>query len=413
MLVAFRGPLVVPTRWPLLGEGVAKQKCGSCQFFQEAGLAGSGWCHHPQRNVSSGVLIMVRRNELACRDEWSRSLWQPAAGPRANEDQPFQRSSTAGPLPPTPAENLRSLLGLDAASATPTEGEDVLLSEARIVSEGREPWDPSPRLFPAGSFDPRTAIFRAREAYRDRARAKAAAGRQSAAAEATGEEKSSLEESQADPGVSPSNLSDLDATTSLAGSTEIEESERMPGLSKLMVEPSTIAGPERNNESPSLAEHIEQHPESMSRLRSDESGAETHRIASSSSASMPGEQQDDAVGSGPPRERTLVTPPLQDKGEDETLPGWYRADLPRICRSCRDYRPSADGQRGWCANAWAFTHRRLVHEDDVAPCQSAIGDWWLPVDDVWLVAADVSSHGRATPLLDRLAGKIDPQRRRS
>jgi hypothetical protein len=98
---------------------------------------------------------------------------------------------------------------------------------------------------------------------------------------------------------------------------------------------------------------------------------------------------------------------------NEELPDWYRADLPRICRTCRDYRPSAEGQRGWCANSWAFTHRRLVLEDDPAPCQSAIGDWWLPVDDVWLVAADVSSHGRATPLLDRLTGKADRQRRRS
>ena len=99
--------------------------------------------------------------------------------------------------------------------------------------------------------------------------------------------------------------------------------------------------------------------------------------------------------------------------EREALPEWYRADLPRICRTCRDYRPSAEGQRGWCANAWAFTHRRLVLEDDPAPCQSAIGDWWLPVDDVWLVAADVSSHGRTTPLLDRLTAKAEQQRRRS
>jgi hypothetical protein len=99
--------------------------------------------------------------------------------------------------------------------------------------------------------------------------------------------------------------------------------------------------------------------------------------------------------------------------EEERLPDWYRTELPRICRTCRDYRPSADGQRGWCANTWAFTHRRLVLEDDPAPCQSAIGDWWLAVDDVWLVAADVSSHGRATPLFDRLTTKTEKQRRRS
>ena len=107
---------------------------------------------------------------------------------------------------------------------------------------------------------------------------------------------------------------------------------------------------------------------------------------------------------------------------ERVSPNWLRVRRFRIgielislgsVRTCRDYRPSAEGQRGWCANSWAFTHRRLVLEDDPAPCQSAIGDWWLPVDDVWLVAADVSSHGRATPLLDRLTAKADQQRRRS
>ena len=69
-------------------------------------------------------------------------------------------------------------------SPLPPKGEDVLLSEARIVSEAHESWEPQPRPFPAGNFDPRTAIFRAREAYRERVRAKAAAERQSAGVEA-------------------------------------------------------------------------------------------------------------------------------------------------------------------------------------------------------------------------------------
>jgi hypothetical protein len=109
-----------------------------------------------------------------------------------------------------------------------------------------------------------------------------------------------------------------------------------------------------------------------------------------------------------------VAPEVQAPGVLEfDLPVWFRVDLPRVCRNCRDYRPSADGQRGWCANAWAFTHSRLVQADEAAPCQSAMGDWWVPVDDIWLVAADVSAHGRATPLLDRLVGHEDPRRRRS
>ena len=115
-LAATRGRRAAPTRWPLLGEGVAKHKCGSCHFFQEAGLAGSGWCHHPQRKVSSGVLIMVRRNELACRDEWSRSLWQPREGSSPTAICPSS-ARRLGPLPPALAENMRSVLNGDTALA--------------------------------------------------------------------------------------------------------------------------------------------------------------------------------------------------------------------------------------------------------------------------------------------------------
>src|SRR5689334_1831675 len=57
-------------------DAMARQRCETCRFFQAAGLAGSGWCHHPQRKTTSDLLIMVRKNELACRDSWSHSLWE-------------------------------------------------------------------------------------------------------------------------------------------------------------------------------------------------------------------------------------------------------------------------------------------------------------------------------------------------
>jgi hypothetical protein len=77
-------------------------------------------------------------------------------------------------------------------------------------------------------------------------------------------------------------------------------------------------------------------------------------------------------------------------------------DLPRVCRTCRDFRPSEGGERGWCANEWAFKHPRMVHGNDEMPCESTLGSWWLPVDDVWLRLGDVSSHGQPTARLDRL-----------
>jgi hypothetical protein len=78
-------------------------------------------------------------------------------------------------------------------------------------------------------------------------------------------------------------------------------------------------------------------------------------------------------------------------------------DLPQICRTCRDFRPSESGDRGWCNNAYAFRHRRMV-DADVLSCESSFGNWWIAHDAVWQKAADVSRHALETPLLDRLLG---------
>lgn len=81
-------------------------------------------------------------------------------------------------------------------------------------------------------------------------------------------------------------------------------------------------------------------------------------------------------------------------------------DLPRECRTCRDFRPAEGGERGWCTNTWAFDHRRMVDLHD-QPCETSIGSWWLPADSTWQAAADVSSHGDPTPLLDRWLPDFD------
>lgn len=75
-------------------------------------------------------------------------------------------------------------------------------------------------------------------------------------------------------------------------------------------------------------------------------------------------------------------------------------DIPRMCRTCRDFRPADGGERGWCTSPWAFEHRRMVSGWEL-PCESALGSWWLPNDAVW---ADEYSehHSDPTPLLDSL-----------
>jgi hypothetical protein len=353
---------------------------------------------------------MVRRNELACRDEWSRSLWQPRDVAQANGDLPFERRAT-GPLPPALAENLRSMLNHDTSLAASAQGEDVLLSEGRIISEAHEPWEPEPRPFPVGNFDPRTAIFRAREAYRERARAKATADRQSAGAEATVVSATAEDlPSAAAEGLAaePSAMLPRDTYTASPDAdaqAHLSNAGSWPEVS-IATEPTGANAALPNAGEASVRQDAEGSPLTAVDLSVEEALLEWRSPPDDDDQIQreDGTWATEDAGTGPSR---------AEVAETEPFPDWYRSDLPRICRTCRDYRPATDGQRGWCANSWAFTHRRLVLEDDPAPCQSAIGDWWLPIDDVWLVAADVSSHGRATPLLDRLTAKAEQQRRRS
>jgi len=123
-------------------------------------------------------------------------------------------------------------------------------------------------------------------------------------------------------------------------------------------------------------------------------------------------------GGGPPQNRedrreVAVHLPAPDHSWDTDAEDETAASVPlrtetgnilptvrRICRSCRDFRPAESEGRGWCGNAWAFTHRRVVRADDEIPCQTVLGNWWVPVDEVWLDGINVGDHGQATPLLD-------------
>lgn len=79
-------------------------------------------------------------------------------------------------------------------------------------------------------------------------------------------------------------------------------------------------------------------------------------------------------------------------------------DIPRACQTCRNFRPSESGERGWCTNDFAFTHRQMVNADDL-PCQSSIGCWWLPGDESWMPKEDLAFRDLPTPLTDRLIAR--------
>lgn len=78
----------------------------------------------------------------------------------------------------------------------------------------------------------------------------------------------------------------------------------------------------------------------------------------------------------------------------------------KSCSTCRSFRPSENGERGWCMNDWSATHRQMVNSDDLA-CRSSIGDWWLAADSSWIPPTD-AIHPE-TPRTDRLNARSDPR----
>lgn len=83
------------------------------------------------------------------------------------------------------------------------------------------------------------------------------------------------------------------------------------------------------------------------------------------------------------------------------------SDIPRQCRTCRSFRSADGGSRGWCTNEWAFTHRRMVNEENLA-CATTIGCWWLPADRYWM-PEETTGWLDAAPRMDELMARGDRQ----
>lgn len=531
------------------GVGVSKRRCGTCSFYQEAGLAGSGWCHHPQRKTTSDLLIMVRRNELACRDQWERDLWEEAARNADGEVAGVAGGHPVGPVQPATAREIVAVIqaetgaGASVRAEPPGSGpppalEDVVLSETGGVlpSNGARAAMPAP---PAWSWqeeaaapavresDTRAAIKKAREAYRDRNRrvargdvddypdgsaeppvldgggaAKAGnrdraddelpaggetggrVGRRAALSfvDARDREEAISAEAMADaPGAALVEEMRREETPQAGvlgqGSEEADDSsgsglgETWPpaspeddgrdavaqgGWGRGALDPDRRVGLVRERARLVAERPLLSAPHSLER----EAGrggprpwrfGRPERVESPEVALAPGEGHeerdvahpwaefdaddgDSAPAHGRDREEDLAFIEQSEEREADSRPPIFEVEddagpepaeepiltiqsgvvelggaadpriwtgrLPQICRTCRDYRPAEGGERGWCANQWAFSHRRMVAAEDERPCESSLGSWWLPVDEVWAGGVDIAAHGQPTPLLD-------------
>jgi hypothetical protein len=487
---------------------------------------------------------MVRRNELACRDQWAHDLWVDAEGDDAATADaapgPIGRL-TARPERPATAGEIAAVVQAQTAPAE-RDGEarlpeDVVVGETLVIAERERDWEWQREDAAASRVvDTRSAIIKARETYRDRARSGSAARAEARAPlSAQGEEPatvldaangtpgadeaSATAEATASPAPPDPSLRRVRAPSSVAFDGFDDVPPVVPGFSIPSVErrpnvdePSTggrepvlstdepsptvrrgeeAAGPvaererrggsgpvrampeadrasagyarrqvERRPLEPALVPvRVERASSPAPRYRSvvDETGPdldlteERREDATTLVRGRRGPFRHDpspvpvrevaerwgAFGDeeGPPSREVAAEaeaapapePVATDPGEDIVLPTRrgdreppvdttirVAPDLPRICRTCRDYRPAEGGARGWCANEWAFTHRRVVDPDERMPCETSLGSWWLPADAIWLASTDVSAHGQPTPILDAVVAhhRSEPLQRR-
>jgi hypothetical protein len=480
---------------------VKRRVCESCLYFESAGFAKNGWCHHPDRRASTDVRLIVRANELACRNGWDNDLWVSAKAVTASNgdpSKPISSRAAAEVAQPGPSDLITSIVAAKTENHSYAEEfstapdrpvqEDVIVRQAPVLN-----WlDPSTEPATSLVTNPRAAILRAREQYKARRRVE---GRIS----------------DRHPGVPL--IASMEPDRPLEHS-ENESAEPTPHVQQVEVragyEPDwprlSYSGhyisPVKRDEIQRPFPQITSFPEDDDRFETVPESDEPSLGALTASEDLPyadldkdslfSEQWSDVADHQGLEEGTarivrrrestidrffrnrrerkqerkeefeaLFLPPLDEssitssaydnshyadefgleplfpaiddlevqyqsvdtRGEDTTnyeiepvepqfpsgvavreaaqrSASLFAPDIERSCRTCRDFRPSENGERGWCNNQWAFHHRRMVDADDLA-CENSFGCWWLPNDKFWRHDGDVSRHGQRTPRLDR------------
>ena len=141
-----------------------RRVCETCFFFESADLNNSGWCRHPDRQFGAGVRLVVRGNEIACRNGWKADLWvssdiDPAGAPEAQE-----ASLAAG-------QDLDQITSILPARYEPPEAPPATVRPSEDIVVGHAPF-PGYVVPEKDARDlvtnPRAAILRAREQFKTR-----------------------------------------------------------------------------------------------------------------------------------------------------------------------------------------------------------------------------------------------------
>lgn len=404
---------------------VVHRKCGTCRYFEEGGTAASGRCLHPLRRDLE-QMVLVRKNELACRNGWDEDLWE------SREPEPSARSSVAhngsspksdDPAdgePPEPIDRVASITILPSR----TTRQDPITTSASAEDQPRhKPEEQSDEPILEQRSAIQVAKRRRQEALaRERAQVQAVAP-------LLDEE---LREKQASPrsitthGASSKQPAPEPASgngnAALRSATMVPLDEyTQPARRQSALVPTSQGGHAPNNRPanpiirlrPETEETVSRHsPPTGSGLgapaRNEQHWADpsvepggSHTIRRRSPSPKPEAPRQPEIREPEPvvSEQPAIDTHLPDRPLPEQL-----SCIVKKCGTCRDFRPADGGERGWCNNHFAFDHRRMVQPDELA-CASTIGVWWVANDDWWLQRADISHHGCPTPAVDEHLGR--------
>jgi hypothetical protein len=384
------------------GSDLAKHVCGSCRFFDEARDGKHGWCTHPERRETSSVRILVRAAELRCRNDWGDDLWLERSAndlvldvvmndPAAPSPLHIERRQPPPEISPTFQNNGPGRIESAPLMSTDANADSLIEHpEAKTVSDDLN----------------RELLRKAHDRIRERQRNKG----YSVVPKREQEGEALVISNQYIP---PSR--DVNAPISR-------------GLTSSVFEFGATSNDASFDDVPELAEPpsdlrvrqpVEPDPSRIVRrqqpaVRAQDPLIHELGVAPESFASAKGkpswddELDEPAAWSEPVERQPLRQSDLESwdlavgEQEGETRPLWF--DIPRSCQTCRDFRSAGNGQRGWCNNQWAFKHRRMVDADDI-PCETSIGNWWLPGDEAWQGGYDISALGQPTPLMDKWFGR--------
>lgn len=450
---------------------MVRHVCGTCRFFQANDPKGrSGWCGHPLKQTTTDVRILVRAGELNCRNDWDKDLWQLREDGDRVLDVSMVKSSdqddmTGRPKRAHPPRTLGE--GEPRVSQPLPPPDDVVIGEEldapRLVSDdvNREMLRRAREQYRARRLTPRP------DGPSPRSGDAPAPPLRRSEPIVISNEVQPLQIGM-EPGPDLTRISDRDRVPPLErGSTdepgggafssvpEVQESVELPrrqtrrpdviptvndfemdsirNYDEVIESRAPKASSGRPEERPASRPNEETHEHPVVSWGDDkvdldddmdvstfQTTAETFDEERSSHRSGPtpvgegsweGESDDirpwdyieprrSRLSDMDARELVRIAPPSLSRLWD---------DIPRCCRTCRDFRAAeAGGRGGWCTNRWAFRHRRMVDVDQLT-CETTIGDWWLPTDDAWQDDFDVGRHTLSTPLMDKWFGRPEEE----